>query len=228
MTDIKENVARARDRIAAACARVGRSPGEVTIVGVTKTFGADRVEALIRAGVRDIGENRIQEFMEKAPEVTLECSWHFIGTLQRNKAPKAIGRFALIHSVDRARLAATLNRLGEENEVTTPVLVEVNTSGESSKHGAQPDAVIDLAGAIVDMPRLDLRGLMTIGPLTDDADAVRRAFQRLWRLREKLVGGLGRPLEHLSMGMSADFETAVEEGATIVRLGSVLLGARGR
>ena len=223
---IKDNLARVRERITAACRRVGRETSAVTLVAVTKTQPASVVDAVIEAGVADIGENRIQEFLDKSEQVHRTCRWHMIGTLQRNKATKAIGRFDLIHSVDTVRLAETLDRLGRERDATTRILLEVNTSRETTKHGFSPDEVIERAGEIARLGALQLEGLMTIGPLTDDATAVRRAFQSLFRLREKLEGALGTDLPHVSMGMTSDFETAIEEGATIVRLGRVLLGDR--
>ncbi|UCG53459.1 MAG: YggS family pyridoxal phosphate-dependent enzyme [Candidatus Latescibacterota bacterium] len=223
---IDENLSRVRERIQRACDRVGRRFDDVTIVGVTKTFGPEVVEALVKAGVVDIGENRIQEFIEKKAEVKIDCRWHLVGTLQRNKAPKAIGQFDLIHSVDRLKLAQTLSRLGEEREIDTRVLIEVNTSGEASKHGFSPEDVTDAAGIISELPRLDLGGLMTVGPLTDDLVSVRRSYQTLFRLKEHTESALGTRLRHLSMGMTDDFEIAVEEGATLVRLGRVLLGER--
>jgi len=198
----------------------------VIIVGVTKTFGPEMVDALIEAGVCDIGESRIQEFQEKKPGVVHPCRWHLIGTLQRNKAKKAIGECELIHAVDGLRLAEALSRLGGENGITTPVLLEVNTSGESTKHGFGPDELLAAAARVAVLPNLRLDGLMTIGPFTVDRDRVRRSFEVLRNLRDGVERTLGRPLRHLSMGMSDDFEIAVEEGATLVRLGRVLLGER--
>jgi pyridoxal phosphate enzyme (YggS family) len=223
---IEANVREVRERIERACARAGRGADEVIIVGVTKTFGPDMVDALIEAGVCDIGESRIQEFQEKKPRVVRPCRWHLIGTLQRNKAKKAIGEFELIHAVDGLRLADTLNRLGREYDVTTSILLEVNTSGESTKHGFAPDELVTTAGEVAVLPNLRLDGLMTVGPFTDDRERVRRSFEMLRNLRDQVESAIGRPLRHLSMGMSDDFEIAVEEGATMVRLGRVLLGER--
>ncbi len=223
---IVENLERIRERVAQACSRVGRAVDDVTIIAVTKTHEPETVDAVIAAGIADIGENRIKEFAAKEPEVTRPCRWHLIGTLQSNKATKAIGRFEMIHSVDRLKIAAVLSRLGEENGVTTRILIEVNTSGEPTKHGFAPDETPEAASRIAELPSLELEGLMTLGPLTDNQTAIRRSFQSLFRLNEKIGESLGKPMPHLSMGMSDDFETAVEEGATLVRLGRVLLGAR--
>jgi len=158
--------------------------------------------------------------------VTRPCRWHLIGTLQSNKATKAIGRFEMIHSIDRLKIAEVLSRLGQETGVTTRILIEVNTTGETTKHGFAPDVAPEAAARIAELPSLRLEGLMTLGPLTDSLTAIRRSFQSLFRLNEKIGDSLGRALPHLSMGMSDDFETAVEEGATLVRLGRVLLGPR--
>ena len=223
---IVENIARVHDRIAQACGRVGRDPRDVTLVAVTKTHPAEVVDAVCAAGVSDVGENRIQEFLDKRGDVTAPCRWHMVGTLQRNKATKAIGQFDLIHSVDSVKLAHTLDRLGGERGLTTRVLIEVNASGETAKHGFAPDEVLDTAAEIAALASVDLQGLMTVGPLTDDTTAIRRSFQSLFRLRAKVAQAIGRELPALSMGMTDDFEIAIEEGATIVRLGRVLFGPR--
>ena len=225
---IVENVERVRERIAQACSHVGRVIDDVTIIAVTKTHEPETVEAVIEAGVTDIGENRIQEFMAKQPDVNKPCRWHLVGTLQSNKATKAIGRFEMIHSIDRLKIAEVLSRLGKESGVTTRILIEVNTTGEATKHGFAPDQTPEAAARIAELPSHELEGLMAVGPLTANQTAIRRSFQSVFRLREKIEASLGRPLPHLSMGMSDDFEIAVEEGATLVRLGRVLLGARRR
>ena len=223
---IVENVRRVRDRVAAACDRVGRNQDTVTIIAVTKTQPASVVDAVVAAGISDVGENRVQELVEKRETVTAACRWHMIGTLQRNKATKVVGAVEMIHSIDSLKLAETIGRLSVERGVTTRALLEVNVSGEESKHGFAPHDVLDAAGSAAELDGVELAGLMTIGPLTDDAAAIRRAFQSLFRLREKVSQTLGRDLPELSMGMTGDFETAIEEGATMVRLGRVLVGER--
>jgi hypothetical protein len=225
--NIEANLREVRERIARACGATDRKPEHVTIVGVTKTFGADVVDALVDAGVADIGESRVQEFLGKSAAVTRPCRWHLIGHLQRNKAPKAVGRFDMIHSVDSLKLAEALNRLGAERSLGTRVLLEVNTSGEPAKHGFAPADLEPAALEIARLPSIELEGLMTVGPLTEDEGEIRRAFARLRDLRERLEKATGRKLPDLSMGMSDDFEIAVEEGATLVRLGRVLVGSRG-
>ena len=223
---VQENLARVEERVAAALDRAGRTGEHVTIVGITKQFGPERVEEVIRSGIQDVGENRIQEFLEKKPLVRAACRWHLVGTLQRNKAAKAIGQFHLIHSVDSIQLAATLSRLGLEREKSSRILLQVNTSGEIAKHGLSPDEVVDRAGEISELPALEPLGLMTIGPLALDPAAIRRAFGKLKRLRDDIRRQLGLDYRELSMGMSDDFELAIEEGATIIRLGTILLGPR--
>ena len=223
---VEANLREVRERIARACRASDRRPDEITIIGVTKTFGADVVETLLDAGVGDIGESRVQEFLAKSAAVLRPCRWHLIGNLQRNKAGKAIGRFEMIHSVDSVKLAEALHRMGEERSLATRVLFEVNTSGEASKHGFSPGDLDTAAAAVMSLPAVSLEGLMTVGPLTDDAGEIRRSFALLRDLRDRLEKSTGRRLAHLSMGMSDDFEIAVEEGATMVRLGRVLVGSR--
>jgi pyridoxal phosphate enzyme (YggS family) len=228
MSSIRDNVLRVREQIDAALHRSGRAGDDVTVVGITKTWGAEMVDAVIEAGVEDIGENRVQEFIAKRDAVTRPCRWHLVGPLQRNKATKVIGRFHCIQSLDSLRLAETLDRLGRESDVRTRALLQVNTSQEQAKHGFSIDDAADGAAKIAGLPNIDLVGLMTIGPVTQDPDETRRCFQQLYSLREGINRELEKPLTELSMGMSGDFEMAIEEGATIVRLGTVLTGARGR
>jgi len=222
---IAENVQRVRERIAGALARAGRTEA-VTVVAVTKTFGPEVVDAVIAAGINDIGENRVQEFLAKSDRVTQPCRWHLVGPLQRNKATKVIGRFQLLHAIDGVRVAEALDRLGRERDERTRVLLEVNTSGESSKHGVDPDDAPAVAAAMGALPGVALAGLMTMGPASVDPAHTRRCFRLLARLRERLNAETGLELAELSMGMSADFETAIEEGATIVRLGRIITGER--
>jgi pyridoxal phosphate enzyme (YggS family) len=197
----------------------------VTIVAVTKTHGPDAIRAAVAAGITAVGENRVQEALakqEQLADVTVE--WHLIGTLQRNKARHAVGRFALIHSVDRLDLGQELARRVAEGR-RQAVLVQVNCSNEPQKGGVEPDALPALLDGFRPLDRLDVRGLMTMAALTDDVAEQRRAFRLLRTLRERMEAG-GHLLPELSMGMSADFPVAVEEGATIVRLGTLLFGER--
>ena len=197
----------------------------VRIVAVTKTHGPEAVRAAVAAGLTDIGENRVQEAMEKqAALVGVRVDWHLIGTLQRNKARHAAGRFALIHSVDRLDLAAELDRRAAEG-ARQAVLVQVNCSDEPQKGGVEPGGMPALLDAVGGFARLEVRGLMTMSALTDDVVEQRRAFRRLRELRDAGERS-GHRLPELSMGMSGDFAVAVEEGATMIRIGTLLFGER--
>ncbi len=197
----------------------------VKIVAVTKTHGADAVRAAVAAGITAVGENRVQEALAKQDQLAdVAVEWHLIGTLQRNKARHAVGRFALIHSVDRLDLAEELARRVAPG-ARQAVLVQVNCSNEPQKGGVEPDALPALLDGLRPLDRLEVRGLMTMAALTADAAEQRRAFRLLRTLRDGAEAA-GHPLPELSMGMSADFPVAVEEGATIVRLGTLLFGER--
>jgi PLP dependent protein len=204
---------------------VGGWKHPVRIVAVTKTHGADVVRQAFAAGLRDVGENRVQEALSKQealPEMPLD--WHLIGTLQRNKARQVVGRFALIHSVDRDELAMELNHRVTEGQ-RQRVLIQVNCSGEPQKGGVAPDGLLSLLDRCRSLERVDVAGLMTMSALTDNPQEQRRAFRQLRELRDGAERE-GHRLTELSMGMSGDFPIAVEEGATIVRLGTILFGER--
>ncbi len=197
----------------------------VRIVAVTKTHGPEAVRAALAAGLTDIGENRVQEALQKQEALPgLPVAWHLIGTLQRNKARHAAGRFALIHSVDRAELATELDRRVPPGD-RQAVLVQVNCSGEAQKGGVEPEGLPALLEELAGLARLDVRGLMTRSALTDEVAEQRRAFRLLRELRDAAERG-GARLPELSMGMSGDYPAAVEEGATMIRLGTVLFGER--
>lgn len=227
MDPIASRIEAVRERVSAALQRSARQPGAVTLVAVTKTFGADMVRRVIAAGVLDIGENRVQEMVAKAAEVDAPCRWHLLGPLQRNKAGKAAALAHLIHAVDGVPIAQTLDRVARERGQRVRVLLEVNTSGEATKHGVEPAGAPALAETLAALPGVDWQGLMTIGPLGGDRDAARRCFQELRQLSEDLRRRSGLALPELSMGMSDDFEEAIEEGATIIRVGRVVTGERG-
>jgi pyridoxal phosphate enzyme (YggS family) len=221
---LADRVARVREVIRERQAARGWTH-PVTIVAVTKTHGPEAVLAAVAAGLTDIGENRVQEALAKQEALgPLPVAWHLIGTLQRNKARQAVGRFALIHSVDRLELAGELQRRIPSGS-RQPVLVQVNCSGEPQKGGVEPGALPELLGAIAQLDRLEPRGLMTMAALTDEAREQRRAFSLLRELRDASERE-GYCLPELSMGMSGDYTVAVEEGATLVRLGTVLFGER--
>lgn len=226
MDSILRNVESARERISAALARAGRASGSVTLVAVTKTVPVPTVRDVIRAGVTDIGENHVQELVAKAEEITEPCRWHLVGPLQRNKARKVVGLAHLVHAVDGVAIAQTLDRIAAEQNLRVRILLEVNTSGEASKHGVGPYETPGIAEDLIALRNLDWQGLMTIGPLDAAESATRACFRRLSRLADDLRSRTGLPLPELSMGMSDDFEMAVEEGATIVRLGRVITGER--
>ena len=224
-----------RERIAAAAARAGRDPAEVTLIAVTKTHPLATIEAALAAGLTDLGENRIQELAEKAAVRPGEHAggsvrWHLIGSLQSNKSKDAVELADLFHALDRAKLVRTLNDKAEEAGRVLPVLIQVNISGEDSKHGVPPEAAHELIARVADAPHLRAVGLMGMAaPARGDAEKeriVRPAFAQLRTLRDTYAGPDAAVLRALSMGMSGDYEMAVEEGATHVRVGSALFGSR--
>jgi pyridoxal phosphate enzyme (YggS family) len=223
--DLPERLAHVRAEIARRQAAAGQTH-PVTIVAVTKGFGSDAVAAALAAGVTDVGENRVQEALEKiATPVGQRATWHLIGHLQRNKAKLVAGRFALVHSLDSVALADELDRRAGARAVTQRVLVQVNVAGETQKDGCSPVEAPALARHVGALPNLALEGLMTIAPFTDAEDVQRRTFRGLRTVRDALQEeGLWLPT--LSMGMSADYALAVEEGATVIRLGTILFGPR--
>jgi PLP dependent protein len=226
MDPVAGRIEAVRERVHAAAERSGRVPGAVTIIAVTKTFPASMVQRIMAAGITDIGENRVQEMLAKSAEVDATCRWHLVGPLQRNKAGKVAGLAHLVHALDGVPIAQTLDRIARERSLRVRVLLEVNTSGEATKHGVLPEAARSLAEALAGLPGLDWQGLMTIGPAGGDLDAARRCFRELRLVAEDLRRRSGLPLPELSMGMSDDFEAAIEEGATLVRVGRLITGER--
>jgi pyridoxal phosphate enzyme (YggS family) len=223
--DLPSRLDRVRETVARHQAVAGWSH-PVRIIAVTKGHGPDAVLAAADAGLGDVGENRVQEALDKQERVRdIQVVWHLIGTLQRNKVRHATGRFALIHSVDRAELGAELDRRSAP-ETRQKILVQVNCSGEPQKGGVEPDGLPALLDALRPLQRLEVIGLMTMSALTDDTAEQRRAFRRLRELRDAAQRD-GHRLPELSMGMSGDYAVAVEEGATMMRLGTVLFGERG-
>lgn len=217
---IKRNVAAIRKRIAGAAARAGRSPSEVTLVAVTKMVDPPAIREAFAAGLLDFGESRIQEAREKIPSLSVLCPnsvWHLVGHLQTNKAGAAAGLFGMIHSVDSLKVAEAISRHAGAD---MPVLIQVNVAGEASKHGFSLQDTIPALERIARLPCVRIKGLMTIAPYVDDPEDVRPVFRRLRLMRDALG------LEHLSMGMSDDFEVAIEEGATLVRIGRAVFGKR--
>jgi len=223
---IAENVRRIREQIADAALSAGRSPEEITLMAVTKTRTPAEADAVIAAGVKVLGENRVQEAREKKPHVARTAEWHLIGHLQTNKVKHAVELFAMIQSVDSLRLAEKISGHSAARQATD-VLIEVNTSGEESKFGVAPEAALDLVGAVRELPYVRVRGLMTIGAFVDDERRVRSCFahlRRLWDDARAQYPALALPV--LSMGMTNDFPWAIAEGSTMVRLGTAIFGPR--
>jgi pyridoxal phosphate enzyme (YggS family) len=227
MTAVAVRLAAVRERIADAAARSGRRPADVRIVAASKTQPAGAVAEAVAAGADAVGENRVQEAVAKRPLVGGDTPWHLIGPLQRNKARHALEVFDLIETVDRPELADRLESLLAGTSRVVPVFLEINVGGEAQKTGITPDAALALAGHVVARcPHLRLIGLMTVPPWHPEPERSRPHFAALRRLAERLAAGHGLPSLELSMGMSEDFEVAIEEGATLVRLGRVLFGER--
>ncbi|MDB5033408.1 MAG: alanine racemase domain protein [Chlorobi bacterium] len=230
MSDAGDIAERYRDilrRIDAACLRSGRDPRQVTVIGVTKTKPVEVIGAAREAGITEIGENYVQEMVAKHAEIGDTVHWHFIGHLQRNKVREIVPFTGMIHGVDSERLGAEIGRQAAALGQRMPVLLQVNTSGEESKFGVAPEDALYLGRALAAIPGIELRGLMTIAAFPDDPEEVRPMFRLLRDIREDLRAATGLPLPDLSMGMTGDFEIAVEEGATLVRIGTALFGGRG-
>ncbi len=225
--DLREILAEVRARIAAACRRAGRSPDEVEIVAVTKTHGAEVVDEAWAAGLGIVGENKVQEAAWKKPASVAGPEWHLIGHLQGNKVRHALALFDFIHSVDSTKLADRINSIAEETGASPRILLEVNVSGEKSKSGMRPEEVEPAVLHIMkECPRVTVEGFMTMAPFSENPEDARPYFRALRELRDAVETKLSVGLPRLSMGMSGDYEVAVEEGATWVRLGTVLFGDR--
>lgn len=226
-TSVSENVDRVRERIARAALRGDRRPEEVVLIAISKTFPVEAIRDAFEAGVRAFGENRVQEWESKQPQLTeLQASWHLVGHLQSNKARRAARLFDWIDSVDDIALAAKLDEAAGETNEWLAILIEVQLDPAESKSGVEQHKLPALAEGIAQLPHLQLRGLMAIPPFCEDPRDARPYFRRLRRLRDDLQTQLGRPLPELSMGMSHDFEIAIEEGATQVRVGTAIFGER--
>lgn len=226
---IEANLAAVLERVESSASRASRDPGSIRLVGVTKTVPPEPILAAVRAGLRDIGENRVQEAAGKwealARAEPSRPAWHLVGHLQSNKTRRAAEMFDWIHSIDRDDLARRLDRHAGEAGRKINVLIQVDLGHEPSKHGIEEDGVEPLARALTELPHLLLQGLMTLPPLFVDPEGARPYFARLRRLRDDLANR-GFAVPHLSMGMTGDFEVAIEEGATIVRVGRALFGER--
>ena len=225
MSEIRENLLRVRERIEGAARRAGRDPKEINLVAVSKTVEVERIREAIDAGVIILGENYVQEAQKKIEQIGKLVAWHFIGHLQSNKAKYAVNLFDAIHSLDSIPLAEELNRRAEKADRKIPVMIEVNLSGEPTKFGTEEEKVFGIAKKVLDLGNLSLEGLMTMPPYFDDPEMNRPFFVRLRALKDKMAEE-GISMKELSMGMSNDFEVAIEEGATYVRVGTAIFGAR--
>jgi pyridoxal phosphate enzyme (YggS family) len=228
MTSISENLERVREQIAQAAAKSGRDVSNIELVAISKTHDAEKLRAAYEAGQTLFGESRVQEARVKIPELPSAIRWHFVGHLQKNKIRQALPLFELIHSVDSLALAQDINRIAEEEGLHPRVLLEVNAAGEGSKFGFKPEALRAEMEALLALSRLSILGLMTIPPLAPEAEASRRFFVRLRELRDRLQTEFHVDLAQLSMGMTHDFPVAIEEGATLVRVGTAIFGERSK
>src|SRR5881628_3120320 len=226
--DIAENVACVREQIAQAAAKARRAVDEIELVAITKTHPAEKVREAIEAGQTLFGESRVQEARAKIPELPSNLRWHFVGHLQKNKIRHALPLFELIHSVDSLALAQEINRIAEEEGLHPRVLLEVNVAGEGSKFGFKPDKLRAEMESLLALPRLSILGLMTIPPVAEEAEASRKYFVALREVRDRLQTEFHVDLAQLSMGMTQDYAVAVEEGATLVRVGTAIFGERTR
>jgi pyridoxal phosphate enzyme (YggS family) len=226
MSSIAENLETVRSRIASAAVRAGRHPTDVTLVAISKTHPVEMIREAAEAGQELFGESRVQEALMKIPALPGRLRWHFIGHLQSNKVRKVLPYFELIHGVDSMDLARDIDRIAMELGLYPRVLLEVNVSGEGSKHGFSPEELERSLDELLALPRIQVEGFMTMAPLAPEAEASRPYFAALRKLRDRFAEKAGIPLDTLSMGMSGDYEVAVEEGATLVRVGSAIFGTR--
>jgi pyridoxal phosphate enzyme (YggS family) len=222
---LEERLTQVRARIGAAATRAGRDPDAITLVAVTKTFGAHVILEAAELGVTDIGENRAQELREKALAIGDRVRWHFIGPLQTNKVKHVVGVASLLHSIDRSGLASEVDRRARSHHLVQDVLIEVNVAREAAKQGCDPASALALAREVDELPNVAVKGLMTMAPFTEDPEAARPYFRELRELQEVVASEVPSATA-LSMGMTRDFEVAIEEGATIVRVGEAIFGPR--
>lgn len=228
MTGIKANIDLIRQEIACSALKSGRKPQDITLVAVTKTIPVGIIEEALQAGIDQIGENRVQEALQKYPFITNRAAWHLIGHLQTNKVKHVVPLFQLIHSVDRPELAEEVARQASKRGVVARVLIQVNVAREATKYGLDPLETPDFAGYLAHLPGLKVEGLMTIAPYVEDPEEVRPVFRELRRQAQHIkacnIPGIG--MDVLSMGMTGDFKVAIEEGSTLVRVGTGIFGIR--
>ncbi|HAD19397.1 MAG TPA: YggS family pyridoxal phosphate-dependent enzyme [Lachnospiraceae bacterium] len=225
---VTENLKDIQQRVADACRRAGRNPETVTLIAVSKTKPAEMLQEAYDAGVRDFGENKVQEMMQKEEILPADIRWHMIGHLQRNKVKYLMGKTELIHSVDSLRLAEEISRLSVKNQICTDILIEVNIAGEESKFGTSRQEAFDLVRAAAQLPGIRIRGLMTVAPYTEHPENNRGYFRKIRELSVDIAAENidNVHMDFLSMGMTGDFEIAIEEGATHVRVGTGIFGER--
>jgi pyridoxal phosphate enzyme (YggS family) len=228
MAEIAENLDRVREQIAQAAAKAGRAADDIELVAITKTHPAEKVREAVEAGQQLFGESRVQEARAKIPELPSTLRWHFVGHLQKNKIRHALPLFELFHSVDSLALAEEMNRIANEEGMRPTALLEVNVAGEGSKFGFKPKTVRTEMESLLALPRLSIEGLMCIPPLAEEAEPSRKYFVQLRELRDGLEKEFDMKLPRLSMGMTSDFAVAVEEGATLVRVGTAIFGERSK
>lgn len=225
---VAENLEQVRKNIELACRKAGRDPKEVTLISVSKTKPVSMLQEAYDAGSRDFGENKVQEIMDKYPQLPSDIRWHMIGHLQRNKVKYIVDKVALIHSVDSLRLAETIENEAAKHNVTVPVLIEVNVAQEESKFGLKTEEVLSLVESIAALPHINIKGLMTIAPYVEDPEENRGIFRELKKLSvdiaTKNINNVSMSV--LSMGMTGDYQVAVQEGATMVRVGTGIFGER--
>lgn len=226
MSPLLENLESVRGKIAAAAGRAGRNPSEIELIAVSKTHPAEIIREASGGGQELFGENRVQEALAKIPLLPGKLRWHLIGHLQSNKVRKALPHFELIHGVDSLDLARDLDRIAAEEGLFPRILLEVNVSGEGSKHGFEPAVLERHLEDLLALPRLQIEGFMTMAPMAPEAEASRPHFRSLREFRDGLARKAGIPFPTLSMGMSGDYEVGIEEGATLVRVGSAIFGGR--
>lgn len=223
---IKENLNRVRDEIAEKCLKIGRNPAEVTLIAVSKTYGYEWVLDAISCGQKDFGENWAQELVEKYDFVPKDVSWHFIGHLQTNKAKYVVPRAEFIHSVDKLKLAEEIAKIAQKQNKSQKILLEIKTSEEATKHGfTSENEIEEIAEFCKTNPNVNLVGLMTMAPFTEEEKEIRKSFRQLRLLKDEM-NKKGFELKELSMGMTGDFEIALEEGATMLRIGTAIFGTR--
>jgi pyridoxal phosphate enzyme (YggS family) len=223
---IADNIKSLRDRIAERCIKVNRNPEEIKIIAVSKNFGINEILETLKEGIHDFGENKAQELDSKFAQLGNKVTWHFVGHLQRNKVRFAVAAADYIHSVDSLQIAMEINKRAEKINKVQKILLQVKTSNEETKSGISDESeIIDIAGFCKELKNTELTGLMTISPLTDDRNLIRKSFKYLSNLKDNLKSK-GLFLKELSMGMTDDFEIAIEEGATMLRIGTAIFGER--